>query len=417
MKIKKCRFCNSQKLSVFLDLGKTPPADQFLKTPQKVNLAKKYPLKVALCSECGLVQLNYTCPGEILYQQDYPYESDITSEGRNHWKNFAQDLIKRFRLSQNDLVVDIGSNVGELLSNFSRNGIKVCGIDPAKNIAKKAIKSGIPTITEFFNESILKTLLKKKIFPRIITGTNVFAHIEDINGSLRVIKEILVSNGIFIIEAPYLHNLISGLEYDTIYHEHLTYLSIKPLKKLFSRHGMEIFDIQFKDIHGGSFRVFIQHKNGSQKISKKILAMEKTEKKKKIHDFKNLELFSKKVKTHKSDLIELLKNLKNEGKKIAGIGAPAKGMTLINYCGIDTNFLEFVTEVSKLKINKYCPGTNLKILRDYELTKQKIDYAIIFPWNFKNEIMKNLNEFEKNGGKFIIPFPKIQIINEKKGAL
>ena len=202
MKLNNCRFCNSNKLEVFLNLGKHQPADQFLDRPFSLTNAFEYPLEVVVCKECGLVQLNYTCSGEILYQQDYPYESDVTKEGRKHWKDFADDIVNKFNLTKKDLVIDIGSNVGELLLNFLNNGTKVYGIDPAKNIAEKAIKRGIPTIVEFFNSSIIGILKEKKIFPKVITGTNVFAHIDDINGSLEVVKEILRPDGIFIIEAP-----------------------------------------------------------------------------------------------------------------------------------------------------------------------------------------------------------------------
>ena len=410
MKIKNCRFCNSRDLKLFLDLGKCPPADQFLKTPYSINKAKKYPLQVVVCKSCGLVQLNYTCPGEILYQQDYPYESDITKEGRSHWKTFAQDVVKRFKLNKNDLVIDIGSNVGELLFNFLNCGTKVCGIDPAKNIANKAIKRGIPTIKKFFNKSIIKYLKKNKIYPKVITGTNVFAHLDDIEGCVSVIKEILLFDGLLIIEAPYLRNLISGLEYDTIYHEHLTYLSLHPMKKLFKKYEMEIFDVQFKDIHGGSIRVFVKHKGGPFKISSSIKKIEHRETIEKLNSISTLKNFSANVKKHAIELKKLLRKLKSQKKRIACVGAPAKGMTLLNYNKIDNNLIDFVTEVSQLKINKYCPGTELKIVNDYKLIDENIDYALILPWNFKNEIMQNLRDFKKKGGQFIIPFPKIEII-------
>ncbi len=410
MKIKKCRFCGKSDFKVFLNLGKFPPADQFLSTPYSKNKAKKYPLEVVICGNCALVQLNYTCSGKILYQQNYPYESDITNEGRNHWKTFAMDIIDRFKLKKNDLVMDIGSNVGELLINFANEKIKVCGVDPAKNIAKKAIKRGIPTITEFFNKEIEDTLIKKKIFPKIITGTNVFAHIDDIEGSIKVIKNILKPDGVLVIEAPYLKNLIAGLEYDTIYHEHLMYLSVNPMIDLFKKFEFEIFDIQFKDIHGGSIRVFVKHKDGPFRISSKIKRISENEIKEKLNSVRTLSKFSKQVESHRRKLRNLLKKLKSNGKKIACVGAPAKGMTLLNYNKLNNDIIEFVTEVSKLKLNKYCPGTDLKIVDDNKLIANKIDYALILPWNFKNEIMKNLKDFKKSGGRFIIPLPKIQII-------
>lgn len=410
MKIKKCRFCGKNDFKIFLNLGNFPPADQFLSTPYSKNKAKRYPLKVVVCNYCSLVQLNYTCSGKILYQQNYPYESNITSEGRNHWKSFAKDIKKRFKLGANDLVMDIGSNVGELLINFANEKINVCGVDPAKNIARKAIKRGVPTITEFFDEKIENILKKKKKFPKIITGTNVFAHINDIQGSLKVIKNILMPDGVLIIEAPYLKNLIAGLEYDTIYHEHLMYLSVNPMIKLFKKFGFEIFDVEFKKIHGGSIRVFVKHKNGPHRISSKIKKISKNEIKEKLNSVSTLTKFSKQVESHRKQLRALLKKLKSDGKKIACVGAPAKGMTLLNYNKLNNDIIEFVTEVSKLKLNKYCPGTDLKIVEDNKLIANDIDYALILPWNFKNEIMKNLKDFKRSGGRFIIPLPKIQII-------
>ncbi len=410
MEIKNCRFCSSKNLDLFLSLGNTQPADQFLKDPFTISKAKKYPLEVVKCNNCNLVQLNFTCPGEVLYQQDYPYESNITKKGREHWKLFAEHVIKKFNLSGKDLVIDIGSNVGELLSNFQNNGVSVCGIDPAKNICEKANKRGIPTLNEFFNKSIISIFKEKNLLPKILTGTNVFAHIEDINGSLKVVRDVLLPDGVFIIEAPYLVNLISGLEYDTIYHEHLTYLSLTPLKKLFQKHNLKIFDVEFQDIHGGSIRVYVQHKNGPYKIMSTVNDILEKEKESGIHDIIKLKEFAKAVNDHRLELINTLKNLKKLKKRIAAVGAPAKGMTLLNYCHIDNNFLEFVTEVSTLKINRYCPGTDLKIVTDEELIQNKIDYALILPWNFKEEIMYNLSEFKKNGGKFIIPLPKIEIL-------
>ena len=410
MKIKKCRFCNSTDFEQFLNLGNMQPADQFLKDPFTITKAEKYPLQVVICKNCKLVQLDFTCPGEILYQQEYPYESNITQKAREHWKLFAEHVIQKFKLSNNDLVIDIGSNVGELLSNFVKNGISVYGIDPAQNICEKAIKRGIPTLNAFFNKSIIEILKNKKLKPKVLTGTNVFAHIEDINGSLEVVKEVLLQDGVFIIEAPYLVNLINGLEYDTIYHEHLTYLSITPLVKLFLKHNFEIIDVEFQDIHGGSIRVYVQHINGPYKISSSVSEILKKEESMKIHNIKRLKRFSDAVNNHRLELNEILKNLKQKKNKIAAVGAPAKGMTLLNFCNIDNNLLEFVTEVSTLKKNRYCPGTDLKIVDDEELINQNIDYALILPWNFKDEIINNLSNFKKNGGKFIIPLPKIEIL-------
>lgn len=402
-------MCQSKELHKFLDLGFTPPADQFKRHDQLKEPDVYYPLEVCMCTNCGLIQLNYTVSPEVLYRNDYPYESSTTKTGHAHWASFAQRVVSRFKLTEKDLVVDIGSNVGVLLGEFKKQGVKVEGVDPAANIVMLAHERGIDTICDFFNEESVDKIIEIKGQASVITGTNVFAHIDDLDTLMRNIKKLLNKKGIFIFEAPYFVNLLKHIEYDTIYHEHLSYLSVKPLIPFFAKHGMEVFDIEQVDIHGGSFRVYIAQK-GQYSVEKIVGDLLKEEEKLKIYDPKTLENFSQEVQRNRRELMWLLHSLKKEGKSIVGVSAPAKGMTLLNYCRIGNDLLDVITEKSKLKIGRVTPGTHIPVVPDAYLLEKQPDYALLLAWNFAEEIMKNLAEYKKRGGKFIIPIPMPKII-------
>ena len=408
---KNCRLCKSKSLKLFLDLGHHPPSDQFIKEDRINKSVKYYPLKVLSCTRCGFKQLNYVVDPKVLYQDDYPYESSLTKDGNHHFKEFAKSCKKRFSLTKNDTVLDVGSNVGNLLSHFKNTGVKILGVDPAKNICKIANSRGIKTINSFFNKSICKKIKKKNNQIKIITGSNVFAHIDDLENFFDCIQILIKKDGVLIIEVPYFLNLIKKLEYDTIYHEHLSYITLIPLIRYLKKKNLEIFDVEEKDIHGGSIRIFISNKNifKRSKNLKKILVKEK---KAKLNDMKNLLNFSKNVKKNRLELLNLLVKLKSKNKKIILLSAPAKGMTLLNYCKIDKDLVEFATEKSRLKIGRYTPGTNVKVFSDKEILKKRPDYALILAWNFYKEIISNNKNFLKMGGKFIIPVPNPKIISK-----
>ncbi len=404
-----CRICNNEELIKFLDLGFTPPADAFLSRDELKEKEIWYPLEVFICSNCNLVQLGYVVPPEILFQKNYPYESSTTKTGIKHFHSMARSTFSRFGLHSNDLVVDIGSNVGVLLQGFKNQGAEVLGIEPAANICEIANKNGIETINDFFSEELALGIVKNKKRAKIVTGTNVVAHIDNIHSLVRAIEILLDNNGIFIFEAPYLVDLIENLEYDTIYHEHLSYLSVKPMNILFHRFGMEIFDVEKVSIHGGSLRYFVAKEN-IYPISDNVTRFIKLEKEKKIYEMDTLRNFARSVQRNREELVWMLKSLKREGKSIAGVSAPAKGMTLLNYCRIGTETLDFITEKATLKINKYTPGMHIPVVSDSELIKQMPDFAMLLAWNFSDEIMKNLKEYKDAGGKFIIPIPEPHIV-------
>ena len=410
----KCRLCDRKNMFNFLDLGFHPPSDQFKKKKEIDSPTLYYPLKVYSCKSCGFKQLNYIVKPEILYQQNYPYESSLTKTGKKHWKEFADSIVKNYNLTKNDLAVDIGSNTGILLEAFKNNKLKIVGVDPAANICKIANRRNIPTINSFFNKSVVTRILKKYGKAKIITGTNVFAHVNDLKLFLKNIKKLIdKKKGVFAIEVPYFLNLVKNLEYDTIYHEHLSYITVIPLIKFLKKFNLEIIDIQEKDIHGGSIRIFISEK-GNYKKKKSVNKICKTEIKARLNSKKVLLNFKKKVTKNRLDLTSLLTKLKKAKKNIVALSAPAKGMTLLNYAKLDSEFLDYATEKSKIKQGLLAPGVNIPIYSDQKILKTKPDYALLLAWNFSKEIIKNNIKYLKTGGKFIIPIPKVKIIKKIK---
>lgn len=407
--MKTCRVCNSTDLYQFLDLGFTPPADRFLRREQLTEPETHYPLTVNICQCCGFVQLGQVVSPEVLYRQDYPYESSITRSGQSHWNEFARTVVQRFGLGANDLVVDIGSNVGVLLSAFHANGTRILGVDPASNIVRIAERNGVETLNDFFSLSVGQEIRKSKGPASVITGTNVFAHVDDLAGFMVSVDYLLNEKGVFIFEAPYFVNLVAQLEYDTIYHEHLSYLSLRPLVPFFRKFGMEVFDVEQRDIHGGSFRVYVARR-GQQIVTNEVQRLLDLEKQTLVHSIETLTAFSKQVDQNRQDLLNLLRNLKQQGKSIAAVSAPAKGMTLLNYCRLGTETLDFATEKSQLKIGRFTPGTHLPVVPDAELMERRPDYVLLLAWNFAEEIMRNLKDYREAGGKFIVPIPTIKII-------
>ena len=403
-----CRMCGSNKLNLFLDLDFIQLVDNFLTSIDLQKPETFYPLNVCLCNDCGLSQLGYLVPADKLFNENYAYESGVTKTRKENYSQLASRIVKQYGLTRDSLVVDIGSNVGLLLDCFSKFSIKTIGVDASENIVEQARKNGIETIHGFFNESIVNEIIFKYGKADVITATNVFAHIQDYESFMKSLLKLLKNNGIFVFQAPHFLELIKNFEYDTIYHEHVSYLSLKPLKKLFEKFNMEIFDVQKTEIDGGSLTCYVSRKNFY--CMHNIEEILREENSNQIYCLDRLKTFSNAVKIHKDNLRKLLVDLKSQGKSIVGIGAPAKGITLLNYCNIDTSLLDFITEKSPLKIGKYTPGTHIPIYSDDKLMTECPDYALILSWNFANEIMKNLDGYHKKGGKFIMPIPHPKIV-------
>jgi len=402
-------MCKSEKIEKFLDLGYSALSDNFL-TSDQLNLPEtSFPLNVYICLNCGLFQLGYVVQAELMFNENYPYDSSTTKTGREHFTSMAFEICEKFDLKQNSLTIDIGSNAGVLLSGFKSKGMRVLGIEPSVNVAQIAIKNGIDTITEFFSGELANKILEKYGNASVITGTNVFAHVDDLDDFVNTCDKILTEDGIIVIEAPYLLNLLDNLEYDTIYHEHLSYFSVKPIVNFFKKFDMDVFDLRFQEIHGGTLRYFIG-RIGKHKVSKTVFDFLKKEEEKGIYSRERLKKFADDVASHRLELKNMLMDLKKLNKKIVALSAPAKGNTLLNYCRLGPEILDYVTDKNPLKIGKYTPGMHIPVFSDEKLLEDKPDYALILAWNFADEIIKNNQEYRDQGGKFIIPIPKPKII-------
>ena len=404
----KCRFCKNDNLELILDLGFCPLVDSFLKKEQLQQPETFYPLQVFFCENCGLSQLGYVPPLEKIFNNEYAYEAGVTKTRRKNHFEMAESISKRFNLTNNSLVVDIGSNVGVLLEGFREQEVEIMGVDASDNVAEIARKKGINTITGFFGPEIAQQISSTKK-ASVITATNVFAHMNDYDYFLKGIDILLKDDGVFVFQVHYLLDLLNGLQYDMIFHEHILFESIKPLISLFDRLNMDIFDVERFELDGGVIRCFACKKN-THKITDNVKKLLTQEESAGIHDKEKLITFSKKVQKHRNNLISLLNDLKQQGKKIIAFSMPAKGVALLNYCKIDTRIIDYATEGSDLKIGKYSPGSHIPIKSDDELNKDPPDYALLLAWNFEREIVNKNQDFLKRGGKFIIPIPEPRIV-------
>ena len=398
--VTRCQISNSKKLDSLIFLGYLPPVNTLRKIGSTPEEEISFPAELLYCNKSKLAQLGCIVDKEILFPYSYPYTSSTTKILRENFVNLYKDTQKIIKLKKDDLIIDIGSNDGNLLSNF-KNNHKVLGVTPEK-IGKIAIKKGIPTIIDYFNEKTSSKIIKKYGKAKVITATNVFAHIDNINNIVKSILKTLTLDGIFISESHYLLPLIKTVQYDTIYHEHLRYYSLASLNYLFKKHNLEIIDTKEIPTHGGSIRVYAARK-GLYKISKNV---KKQFKKEKIYLNKtSFEKFKKNVVSSKVNLFNIIKKIKDKNKTIFGVGAPSRASTLINYLGLDQDIIDCVLEIKgSYKIGNYIPGTKIPILDEKILFKRKPNYLILFSWHIKNELKKNL---KKKGfkGKFIIPLP------------
>ncbi len=403
-----CRVCKGKDLSKVLTLGPTPLANAFLSKEEADSAESFYPLDLYFCNNCSFLQLGHVVSPEVLFK-NYVYVSSTSKVFISHFEEFAKDVFKRFKLDSKSLVIDIGSNDGILLKPFKKLGAKVLGIEPAKEIAKVARKEGVDTVSEFFSVNLAKRIVNKQGKAKIITATNVFAHIDDLDEVINGLNELLDDDGVFIMEAPYLVDFLEKRYFDLVYHEHLSYWAVKPLITLFRRFDMVLFDVQKVDVHGGTIRVFIKKQRGLYKIEKRVQDFLDFEKRAKLNDKKTYLDYSTKVSENKIELVSLLSSLKSKGKKIAAYGAPAKGNTLLNFFSIGTEILDYVVDDSPWKQGLYTPGKRIPVVSSKKMYEKKPDYMLILAWNFADSIIKMHEKYQSMGGKFIIPVPKPKI--------
>jgi len=403
-----CRSCNEPELRPFLSLGKTPLADALLTSQTLHNTEARFPLDVAFCPNCTLVQILEEVPPQQLFVDNYLYFSSFSDHLLGHARAHAESLIASRKLHENSLVVELASNDGYLLRNFVDAGVPVLGIDPAPDQAAAATAAGVPTLQEFFGEELAHRIRGEKGAADVIIANNVMAHVPDLNGFVEGMHILLADDGLITIENPYVRDLVQHCEFDTIYHEHFCYFSCTAVDRLMRRHGMYLNDVEyFPDLHGGTLRWHVgAHENVSDNV-RRFMAEEESLG---MRSFDYYADFADRVETVRRELLALLQRLKNDGARIAGYGAAAKGSTLLNYVGIDTSLLDYVVDRNVHKQGCYMPGVHLPIRDPRALVEDRPDYTLLLAWNFADEIRRQQAEYEQLGGKFIVPVPKPAIV-------
>ena len=406
-----CRFCRTPLKHTFVDLGMSPLCESFRTAEQQNQMERFYPLHVYICEKCFLVQLlEYVAPKDIF--TDYAYFSSYSTSWLQHARKYVEMIIDRFGLSQRSRVVELASNDGYLLRNFVSRGIPAIGVEPAANVAQVAIDNGIPTVIRFFGVNTAEELLAEGGSADLIVGNNVLAHVPDINDFVGGIQILLAPDGVVTMEFPHLLQLMESCEFDTIYHEHFSYLSFSTVDKIFAAHRMRLFDVQELPSHGGSLRIFGCHQNSTaHHRSASVDKLLERESSGGMKDLGYYRAFEEQVKEAKRKLLEFLIRVRREAKNVAGYGAPGKGNTLLNYCGIRTDFIDYVVDRNPHKHGKFLPGTGIPIFPPERIKETKPDYILILPWNLQREIAKQLAYVREWGGQLLVPVPEARIIS------
>ena len=396
----KCRICGSENLTKFLNLGNQPLANSFIKDKSEFASEKTYPLAVYFCNECNLVQLLDVVDKKEMFSH-YIYFSSGMPKLSNHFQSYAEDVMERF-LKPGNFVVEIASNDGILLKFFKDSGYKVLGVDPAKNVVEVAEKRGVETVVDFFSEIVGAAISEKYGKAKVIMANNVVAHINDLHDLVKGINNLLAEDGVFVLEAPYLVDMFENLTYDTIYHEHLSFLAVRPLQRLFAQYGFEIFDVEIQQVQGSSLRVFAG-RAGKRQISQSVQRLIDKELELGLDSLSAYNALAKKIEEQKQKLTELLHNLKSSGKKIAAYGAPAKGNTMLNYCGLGAGILDYALEDLPAKQGLFTPGMHIPTVDTAYAHQHLPDYFLMLAWNYSHVILGKEKDFLEAGGAFILP--------------
>lgn len=408
----KCRFCNNKLEHSVIDLGMSPLCQKHVKPEHANDMEKFYPLHAFVCDHCWLMQLEEFATPDEIFADEYAYFSSYSESWLEHARKYTELMINRFELNHNNLVAEIASNDGYLLQWFIQKDIPVLGIEPAANVAAAAREKGVRTEIEFFGKNTAISLVNKYGRADLLLGNNVLAHVPNVNDFVAGMKEMLNAKGVITMEFPHLQRLIESNQFDTIYHEHFSYLSFVAVNRIFAQHGITLFDVEELPTHGGSLRIYGKHTDDHTKKNtenvKKLLQRELD------LGFESLEyysLFEEKVKETKRKVLDFLIKAKRNGKSIVGYGAPGKGNTLLNYCGIRTDFIDYTVDMSPHKQGNYLPGTHIPILHPEKIKETKPDYVFILPWNLKDEIMTQHKYVRDWGGKFVVPIPELMILD------
>lgn len=404
----RCIVCGREAVVEFLDLGTTALANKFLREEDLSLPEPKYPLRVGCCHECGHVQLTDGVPPIAMFEE-YLYVSSPSDTLRTHLHALSDVIVDRFALGADDLVMDIGCNDGTLLDGFRRHGVKTLGVDPAKNLARLSEGEGIDRYVGFFNSKTAPEIVETWGTPSVITATNTFPHIPELDDFVDGIKEALAPGGTFVIEAHYLVDLLDQAAFDTIYHEHVSYWALKPMTTLFARNGMQVVDAQRLPVHHGQLRVFVQRR-GEGDVQPGVDEILEIERSRGIDRFETYEAFARRIHRIKQDLRQILGNIQAQGKRLAGYGAPAKGNTLLSFLGIGPDLLDYIADRSPLKQGRYTPGAHIPVVPPERLLADQPDYVLLLAWNFADEVLRQQAEYRRRGGRFIIPVPRVRVI-------
>jgi novobiocin biosynthesis protein NovU/D-mycarose 3-C-methyltransferase len=410
VKVEQCRVCDCRSLEPFLDLGRTALANSFVRPGRVAGDEPRFPLRAVLCGDCGLVQIDEEVPPEVLFR-DYIYVSGTSDLILTHAEFLARKFTDDCGLKPGDLVLEAASNDGTVLRAFGKRGLRTVGIEPAANIAERANRDGVETVCEFFNVATARKVRDRYGPAKLILGRHVLAHVADLHGFVQGFPVVLGRDGVAAVEMPYLLPFYDKLEYDTIYHEHLCYFSVRVLKRLFERFGMELLDVQEVAIHGGSIVVSAQHKGGPRRPSPSVAEYLAREEARGLHKPGPWQAYARRVEQSRAALLAELDRLDGAGRRLAGYGAPAKGMTLLSYCGIGPDRLPYLVDKSPYKQGLLTPGHHIPVLAPDQLLRDQPDVVLVLAWNFAPEIAAQQAEYLRRGGKFLLPIPQAHYWN------
>lgn len=405
-----CRFCGTPLKHTFVDLGVSPLSNSYLTPEQLSRMEPFYPLHAYVCHRCFLVQLEeFESPQNIF--NDYAYFSSYSASWLRHAESYTEQMIERLHLNGESRVIEIASNDGYLLQYFVARGVPSLGIEPAANVAVAAREKGVETITEFFGRELAGRLSSEGRHADLLLGNNVLAHVPALNDFVAGLKILLRAGGVITMEFPHLLKLMQGNQFDTIYHEHFSYFSFLTVEEVFARHGLVLFDVEELETHGGSLRIYARHAEDEGKgVTRRVQELKERELSVGTRRLESYLGFSSQVEETKRSLLSFLIEAKREGKRIAAYGAPAKGNTLLNYCGIRTDFLDYAVDASPHKQGRFLPGTRIPIHHPDKLKETRPDYVLILPWNLREEIMAQSSYARQWGARFVVPIPQVEII-------
>jgi hypothetical protein len=404
-----CRFCRAPVQQTFVDLGMSPLCESYVSREQLNQMERFYPLHVRVCGQCFLVQLEEYVSAENIFS-DYAYFSSYSDSWVAHAKRYADQMTSRFLLNEKSLVVEIASNDGYLLQHFVAKKIPVLGIEPAANVASVALDKGIPTLVKFFGVNTAQDLVTQGQQADLLLGNNVLAQVPDLNDFVAGMRILLSPSGVLTMEFPHLMRLMEENQFDTIYHEHFSYFSFLTAEKIFAAHGLVIFDAEELSTHGGSLRIYARHmEDDSKPVSAGVQELLAREESAGFTQLERYRSFDEQVKESKRELLDFLSKVKRAGKRIAGYGAPGKGNTLLNFCGIRTDFLDYTVDRNPHKQGKFLPGTHIPIFSPDRIRETQPDYVLILPWNLREEIMQQNAYIREWGGQFVVPIPKVKV--------